>query len=495
MTGNTVCQTLGERKKDEYTLESPGENRSVRGTVPSCNCRPSFRKRRRRAIGYTDRKSEQRRRDVWTVWTTNISEFPVHQCVFRGDVDLLSSIIHIHKIAQKDMHGNTPLHLAVMMGHKECAHLLLDHSVPVRVRNVLGWSPLSEAISYGDRQMITTLLRTLKQQCRESVESKRPKLVQALWELGDFYLELHWDFQSWVPLLSGFLPSDTCKIYKQGINIRLDTTLVDCCDRKCRRGNLSFIFHGDAAPAEAFIVLDNKKKVYRRICHKESEISIHEEVEVLMSTDIYSTTLSTKNVSFSRSRVGWIFKDGKEKVGRYVGDLYTVKGLVVECKQRREHLMEENFVRNTVVVPSLSEDGSRVVQCFETVRRGSLSPPKPHALTWEEYVSAEVGKPSPLGREQICKVNRRNFKATVAMSQDFPLSIQSLLSALEVIAPFKHFIKLKEFVQMKLPPGFPIKLDIPVFPTTTATVTFREFRFDTFEESIFTIPSDYKEDL
>ena len=79
---------------------------------------------------------------------------------------------------------------------------------------------------------------------------------------------------------------------------------------------------------------------------------------------------------------------------------------------------------------------------------------------------------------------------------------------------------------MKLPPGFPVKLgthdnlllfssewvrlrgnipkimlslffslaDIPVFPTITATVTFQEFRYDEFEESIFVIPDEYKED-
>lgn len=33
-----------------------------------------------------------------------------------------------------------------------------------------------------------------------------------------------------------------------------------------------------------------------------------------------------------------------------------------------------------------------------------------------------------------------------------------MLNVLEVIAPFKHFNKLREFVQMKLPPGFPVKL-------------------------------------
>ena len=34
----------------------------------------------------------------------------------------------------------------------ECVHLLLAHSAPVRVKNAQGWTPLAEAISYGDRQ-------------------------------------------------------------------------------------------------------------------------------------------------------------------------------------------------------------------------------------------------------------------------------------------------------------------------------------------------------
>lgn len=97
-------------------------------------------------------------------------------------------------------------------------------------------------------------------------------------------------------------------------------------------------------------------------------------------------------------------------------------------------------------------------------------------------------------RATASKESKKTFKATIAMSQEFPLGIESLLNVLEVIAPFKHFNKLREFVQMKLPPGFPVKLDIPVFPTITATVTFQEFRYDEFDESIFTIPDDYKED-
>uniref|UniRef100_A0A3Q3KKM8 Ankyrin repeat domain-containing protein n=1 Tax=Monopterus albus TaxID=43700 RepID=A0A3Q3KKM8_MONAL len=397
------------------------------------------------------------------ILTSEDSEFPIHECVFKGDVRRLSSLIRTHSISQKDAHGNTPLHLAVMLGHKECALLLLAHNAPVKIKNAQGWSPLAEAISYGDRQMITAILRKLKQQSRENVEDKRPKLLKALRELGDFYLELHWDFQSWVPLLSRILPSDACKIYKQGINIRLDTTLIDFTDMKCQRGDLSFIFNGDAAPSQSFVVLDNEAKVYQRIHHEESEMETEEEVDILMSSDVYSATLSTKSITFSRSQIGWLFREDKtERVGNFLADFYTVNGLVLESRKRREHLSEEDILRNKAIMESLSKGGSISEQNFEPVRRQSLTAPAPNTISWEEYITAEHGKPPHLGRELVCKESKKNFKATVAMSQDFPLGIESLLNVLEVIAPFKHFNKLREFVQMKLPPGFPVKLGMCV---------------------------------
>uniref|UniRef100_G3P440 Ankyrin repeat domain 13C n=1 Tax=Gasterosteus aculeatus aculeatus TaxID=481459 RepID=G3P440_GASAC len=425
------------------------------------------------------------------------TDFLVHECVFRGDVRRLSSLIRTQNIAQKDAHGEIWFrHLTVFLSFRiECAHLLLAHNAPVKVKNAQGWSPLAEAISYGDRQMITALLRKLKQQSRETVEDKRPKLLKALNELGDFYLELHWDFQSWVPLLSRILPSDACKIYKQGLNIRLDTTLIDFTDMKCQRGDLSFIFNGNAVPAESFVVLDNEQKVYQRIHHEESEMETEEEVDILMSSDVYSATLSTKSITFSRAQTGWLFREDKtERVGNFLADFYSVNGLVLESRKRREHLSEEDILRNKAIMESLSKGGNLIEQNFEPARRQSLTAPSPNTVSWEEYITADNGRAPHLGRELVCKESKKNFKATIAMSQDFPLGIESLLNVLEVIAPFKHFNKLREFVQMKLPPGFPVKLDIPVFPTITATVTFHEFRYDEFDQTIFTIPHDYKED-
>jgi len=35
----------------------------------------------------------------------------------------------------------------------EIVTLLLERGAPIKVKNALGWSPMSEAVSYGDRQI------------------------------------------------------------------------------------------------------------------------------------------------------------------------------------------------------------------------------------------------------------------------------------------------------------------------------------------------------
>lgn len=70
-----------------------------------------------------------------------------------------------------------------------------------------------------------------------------------------------------------------------------------------------------------------------------------------------------------------------------------------------------------------------------------------------------------------------------------------LLNVLEVIAPFKHFSKLREFVNLKLPGGFPVKIDIPILPTVSAKITFQKFEFrDNIQPELFEIPANYTED-
>lgn len=438
-------------------------------------------------------------------------EYPLHRSVFLDDKKTLSQLLREpekYDISQKDKHGNTPLHLSVMLGRKTLTHLLLAHHAPVKIKNSEGWSALSEAISFGDRQTITSVLRALKAQTRKQMQERRGNLIEALNQIGNFYMELKWDFHSWVPIVSRLLPSDVCKIHKSGAKIRLDTTLVDFTDMRWERGDISFIFRGDKNPSESLTVLDNEYKCFQRIRHEESEHEIEDEVDVLMSSDILAAQMSTKQINFTRAQSGWFFRADKKEVvaGQYNSDLFSINGLVLKSRKRREHLSSDDLQKNKMLVESftkgsnnssgsLTPNGSMKNESSEISRRSSLIPPPEPAITWEDYINAEVGEMPPIGRKMVYKESSRQFKATVSMSTDFPLSIEMLLNVLEVIAPFKQFTKLREFITMKLPSGFPVKIEIPILRTVSAKITFQRFDFqDNISDDLFEVPNDYVED-
>lgn len=57
------------------------------------------------------------------------------------------------------------------------------------------------------------------------------------------------------------------------IVFRLDTTLVDFSDMKWERGDISFLFMGDAKPSQSLVVLDNKLKVFQKMRY---EVCVYE---------------------------------------------------------------------------------------------------------------------------------------------------------------------------------------------------------------------------
>lgn len=216
-------------------------------------------------------------------------------------------------------------------------------------------------------------MRKVKQQAREQMEERRPNLVKALNQMGDFYMELKWDFQSWVPLVSRILPSDLCKINKKGSCIRLDTTLVDFNDMRWERGDISFIFNGNERPNNSLTVLDNKANIYQRVKYEESEVEIEDEVDILMSSDIMAAQMSTKSISFSRAQTGWIFREArKEMVGSFQADFYVINGMLLESRKRREHLTEEDLQKNKAIMESLTKGSASALDSNGEVNNFTL---------------------------------------------------------------------------------------------------------------------------
>jgi hypothetical protein len=162
----------------------------------------------------------------------------------------------------------------------------------------------------------------------------------------------------------------------------MDTTLVGFSDRKWERGDITFIFNGELKPQRSLTVLDNKLCVYQVVryevnllseccfeslcsaCDQETEQEMEDEVDILMSSDIVAAQMPTKLISFSRARSGWLFRGDKtEMIGDFKADFYSIHGLTLESRKRREHLSQEDLQKNKALLENLSK--GNLMDCGE----------------------------------------------------------------------------------------------------------------------------------
>lgn len=81
----------------------------------------------------------------------------------------------------------------------------------------------------------------------------------------------------------------------------------------------------------------------------------------------------------------------QERVGNFLADFYSVNGLVLESRKRREHLSEEDILRNKAIMESLSKGGNLIEQNFEVSQgRVSLSPRAPDSCQTSRLFPSRV---------------------------------------------------------------------------------------------------------
>jgi hypothetical protein len=88
--------------------------------------------------------------------------------------------------------------------------------------------------------------------------------------------------------------------------------------------------------------------------------------------------------------------------------------------------------------------------------RQSLSPPDRPTISWAEYINNE--KCVHLGRQMDETIEKKPLKPKVWMSDTVPLKLESIVSLFSVLASTaKQIEKVREFIEAKLPDGFPVK--------------------------------------
>ncbi|KAM8929010.1 ankyrin repeat domain-containing protein 13D isoform 2-T2 [Lycaon pictus] len=360
--------------------------------------------------------------------------FPLHRLVWANRHRELEAALHSrqHDIEQEDPRGRTPLELAVSLGNLESVRVLLRHNANVGKESCQGWA---------------------------------------------------------VPLVSKMCPSDVYRVWKRGESLRVDTSLLGFEHMTWQRGRRSFIFKGQEAGALVMEVDHD-----RQVVHTETlGLALHEPEALLaamrpseehvasrLTSPIVSTHLDTRNVAFERNKCGiWGWRSEKmETVSGYEAKVYSATNVELVTRTRTEHLSDQD--------KSKSKGGKTPFQSFLGMAQQhsshsgapvqqAASPTNPTAISPSEYFdpnfsleSRNIGRPI----EMSSKVQR--FKATLWLSEEHPLSLGDQVTPIIDLMAISnaHFAKLRDFITLRLPPGFPVKIEIPLFHVLNARITF-----------------------
>ncbi|XP_036762169.2 ankyrin repeat domain-containing protein 13B isoform X3 [Manis pentadactyla] len=419
-------------------------------------------------------------------------KYPLHYLVWHNRHRELEKEVRAGQvdIEQLDPRGRTPLHLATTLGHLDCARVLLAHGADVGRENRSGWTVLQEAVSTRDLELVQLVLRYRDYQRVVKRLAGIPMLLEKLRKAQDFYVEMKWEFTSWVPLVSKICPSDTYKVWKSGQNLRVDTTLLGFDHMTWQRGNRSFIFRGQDTSAVVMEIDHDRRVVYTEtlaLAGQDRELLLaaaqptEEQVLSRLTAPVVTTQLDTRNISFERNKtgiLGWR-SEKTEMVNGYEAKVYGASNVELITRTRTEHLSEQHKGKvkgcKTPLQSFLGiaeqhggpQNGTLVTQ--------TLSQANPTAITAEEYFNPnfELGS-RDMGRPMELTTKTQKFKAKLWLCEEHPLSLcEQVAPIIDLMAVSNAlFAKLRDFITLRLPPGFPVKIEIPIFHILNARITF-----------------------
>lgn len=349
--------------------------------------------------------------------------------------------------------------------------------------------------------------------------------------MPDFYMEIEWQVESWIPLVGRLAPSDVFKIWKKGGQLRFDNNVRGMDGMKVQRGLTSYLFS-----LRSIWVVDHTRAAYtdalQKFRHPDYD-DIQFEVEQMMEHGRQRNDLCSNNVKFA-PKTTMLGYPKQEQIGDYKCDVVSMTGLtfqVVTLKVCRRFLsLSLSPVSFSLLVVSfcplfylyslfglkkqtsknqekkkkngfgglLAEvDHDKYFQRRPWISEGKVGE-EGHQEQKQQHEQVEQGKEDEddvdVERKNVV-VSEKHVAASLWLSQDFPLPIATFLKLLDIVAPASHDLsKLRDILKIELPPGFPVKLHMPILPALNASVVFSKYvpnHADLDDAAIFQLPADF----
>ncbi|XP_059370241.1 ankyrin repeat domain-containing protein 13B isoform X4 [Carassius carassius] len=352
-----------------------------------------------------------------------------------------------------DPRGRTPLHLAVTLGHLDCARLLVQHGADVSRENRNGWTVLQEAISSRNPEMVRLVLRYRDYQRTTKRLAGIPRLLERLRQAQDFYVEMKWEFTSW----------DSSAMVME---VDHDRQLVFCETLPC-------LSSSPTSPSTR--PCTNTLRLLGALQPSD------EQVAARLSAPVVATQLDTKNISFERNKtgiLGWR-SEKTEVVNGYEAKVYCASNVELITRTRTDHLTDQHKTK--------PKGGKTPLQSFLGIAEQHIGPNNGHtmvtqkscpatnplAVTAEEYFNPNMTQ-RDIGQPCHLTTKTQRFKAKLWLCESHPLSLSEQVAPIIDLMAISNalFAKLRDFITLRLPPGFPVKIEIPIYHILNARITF-----------------------
>lgn len=348
-------------------------------------------------------------------------------------------------------------------------------------KNGGGFSVFQEAVAGGHPEVAFQLHFATQRRTASDIMARSASIHEALSNLPDFAIEIEWEFHSWVPLVSRFCPNDTYRISKKGTSIRMDYTLVGMEGISWIRADASLFFTGKdhARPGQMVSVNRTSKTVEWAIDALKfyDPEALRKEIASALHEPIQRSNTDPTDIVFEPA-TNWFGSEKFEQLGRFHCKLYQVLNCRIESTTRSE---PSEFMTKTafpIRQPKTPDQDITFDEYFDPAFVPSL-PGKGTGMIWPK---------------ELVKRKSKAYTGQLWMTKTFPFTLEQFLPIIQALAPTsKHFARLHAFLASKLPDyGFPVAVDIPVFPTISAKVCFKNIDLEPhYEDAFFSTEFEY----
>ena len=389
---------------------------------------------------------------------------------FKPKQDLLKDLL-----STIDCKGNSPVLLCIILHQNKkdsifikILSLLLENGAKFKLKDKNKWTPLSIAISYGDKVITEMLYRYYLKRREEKLKSKAILIADYFKKMKDFYVELKWKVK--IPLLSWLCPNDIFKITKFGANVRADYTFVDYKRLLVIRKPLSVYLKvkEDSNDIE-FFRLDREKKEYYDPFENLDEEEIQLVLKDIMNKNRMNGSFKILECKLEENKS--FFDKNKnvfDEVHGFMAQKYSLN-LSVQFDKNPTHIIEYVDL----------DENNYLNEGIEIIKSRRAFDDKDIDKTLQEGL--HIKNDTVLkGIKELEK--EKKMKATVWVVQNSPINSQDAVNLLESIASANEFMeKVLEFfhhpdIQKIIDNnGFPIKIEIPYNIFIDLTFSFDKY--------------------